>query len=86
MSSPNSIVEDTTLLVFANGAGQQPIEIERRKGKGSTDRWSITPVNEQTLAQYIIGWNPSVPRPKLDHQGISSRSGNWTKLVRVIVN
>ncbi len=50
------------------------MEIERN-GNGSAARWSITPVNEQTLAEYLSAWKPSHPRPELDHQGISSGIG-----------
>jgi len=64
----------TILLVFENGLEQSPVEIERN-ANGEAGRWSITPVREQTLADYLSAWKPSTPRPKLDHQGISSRIG-----------
>ena len=64
--------EATSLLVFEIGSEQAPTEIERR---GSAERWSIMPVNEQTLAEYLSAWKRSIARPKLDHQGISSGIG-----------
>ena len=63
--------QDMSLLVFANGAGQQPIEVERH---GKAERWSITPVTEQFMLDYLRGWT-SQPLPALDHQGISSGIG-----------
>ena len=67
--------QETTLLVFANGAGQQPMEVERRNGKGSADRWSITPVNKGIMLDLVRSWQPSRPHPQFDHQGISSGIG-----------
>jgi len=64
----------TSLLVFGNGSEGSPMEIERN-ANGSAGRWSITPVHEQTLVEYLNGWKPSAPRPNLDHQGISSGIG-----------
>jgi hypothetical protein len=66
---------DTTLLVFANGATQQPMEIARRNGKGSADRWSIGPVNQEVMLDQLRVPNRSKPLPTLDHQGISSWIG-----------
>jgi hypothetical protein len=64
----------TTLLVFANGAGQQPMEVERR-GIGSAERWSIVMVNPQFMLDYARVWKPRRPLPELDHQGILSATG-----------
>jgi len=64
----------TSLLVFENGSEQSPMEIETN-ANGSAGRWSITPVHEQTLVEYLSVWKPSAPRPRLDHQGISSGIG-----------
>ncbi len=64
--------QGTSLLVFENGSEQAPTEIEKHS---SAERWSIMSVSEHTLAEYLSAWKPSVPRPKLDHQGISSGIG-----------
>jgi hypothetical protein len=63
----------TSLLVFENGSEQSPVEIER-KANASAARWFITPVSEQTLVD-LSAWKPSIPRPKVHHQGISSGIG-----------